>query len=119
MKKRIKPPYSGRYMHVYMNDASLPLPIDKLQFGKVLVYLLVELRALCIEVGKARLEPRNLLRKLISGNRHIFDLNIEILTCGKRVAFFLDFVVGDDDRETVLCFLVEERINNLLNLKIA
>ena len=60
------------------------------------------------EGGDARVE-------FLGGDVFVFDFDVEILSGGKAVVFFFDFVVRDDDGKIVDSFFVAKRFYDLLN----
>ena len=73
--------------------------------------------ALCKLLGKCLLIAIHAMIKLLLGNIYIVDLDVEILTSGKRVSLLLKLFIGYCDREIINTLFVLEGIDNLVHLK--
>lgn len=93
----------------------VPVGLDEGKFFEAGENLGFEFSAFGELLGKLGFESRNARVEILGGNVFVFDFDVEILSGGKAVVFFFDFVVGDDDGKIVDGFLVAERFYNLLN----
>ena len=72
--------------------------------------MFIERFAAGVEFFKFGLVRGNFRGEFFLGEGRVFDFDVEVLSRGKGVAFFFDFVVRDDDGEAVFGFLLEEGV---------